>query len=271
MDSIGAKLKQARESKGLSMEQAQKETRIHHRILLALENNKPEQAVSGIIYIKSFIKKYANYLGLNGVLLAEEYQGENRKLPQKFSVEKRQPSDFNFPVKGFFTVVIILLTIFLAASLLIFSGSKVRAFLKSRPKIEKKLEPPKKLKKTDKLESENSKRAQISKQTPQAITSRPVKAAVFATSPVSSNEDINLSIKTRGDTYLKIKLDGALVYDDMLKKGSAEAWKAKQSFEVSAGRAEFIDAELNGKTLPSFGKGVVKEILITRSGLKLPN
>lgn len=242
MESIGTRLKQAREDKGISLEQAQKDTRIHNRILAALEGGRPQEAVSGTVYIKSFIRKYADYLGLDGASLAEEYKGERSSPREQILIATEKGSSFKFPVKKIIAAVVLIIVIFAGIKLVIFAGSKMKEGLKSRPKAVKKVESP-----------------------------RPKQPAVTPdTAPIPKGENISLKIKAKSDIYLKITADGSVIYDGILKKGGAETWEAKDSLDVSTSRAEAMAAELNGTALGGMGKGVTKNILITRDGVKLP-
>ena len=72
-----------------------------------------------------------------------------------------------------------------------------------------------------------------------------------------------LSLKTRADVYLKLKADGSVIYDGILKRNASERWEAKESFEISTSKAEALSADLNGTPVTTLGKGAVK-------GLRLP-
>lgn len=233
MESIGSRLKAAREAKNISIEQAQKDTRVSTRILTALETDRIEAVVSGPVYARSFIKKYANYLGLDGAALAESFTGSKPGLKEQMSTLTKEEGAFKFSLKTAALAVIALITVILAVKLAIFAGSRAVAFFKSRPAT---IQPVKSVK------------------SPAAAVSIP---------QIPKSEELVLSVKTRADVYLKVKSDGSLVFDGMLKRGSDEKWKARNSFEVSTSRAEALTAELNGVSLGALGKGVVK-------GLKLP-
>ncbi|HWI54257.1 MAG TPA: helix-turn-helix domain-containing protein, partial [Desulfobacteria bacterium] len=64
MQSIGESLKNAREQKGISLEQAEDDTKIRKRYLQALEDGE-YSIIPGSVYAKGFLRNYANYLGLN--------------------------------------------------------------------------------------------------------------------------------------------------------------------------------------------------------------
>lgn len=64
MGSIGESLRAAREAKGLSLQQAEEDTKIRKRYLEALEDEDYD-IIPGRVYAKGFLRNYAMYLGLN--------------------------------------------------------------------------------------------------------------------------------------------------------------------------------------------------------------
>ncbi len=64
MDAIGAKLSGAREAKGVSIEQAARDTHIAKRFIEALEREDFD-LFPGEVYLLGFIRSYSGYLGLN--------------------------------------------------------------------------------------------------------------------------------------------------------------------------------------------------------------
>lgn len=62
-NSIGNSLREARESRGLSLFEVYRETRIHSEILQALENDDYSPFASAA-YAKSFLSQYATFLGV---------------------------------------------------------------------------------------------------------------------------------------------------------------------------------------------------------------
>ncbi len=241
MESIGSRLRSARESKGISLEQAQKDTRISSRILSALENDRIAEIVSGPVYIKSFIKKYANYLGLDGPGLSESYTGEKPGFKDQISVLSKDANPGQFPVKKIVLFIIAIAALVLAVKLASFAVSRTAAFFKSRPKAVRKETPPPAAKPAPNREK---------------TTERPV-------INIPKGDILVLTVRSRADVYLKIKSDGSLIFEGTLKKGSEEKWEARNFFELSTSKAEYLTLDLNGTSLGSLGKGVVK-------GLKLP-
>ena len=62
---IGHLLERARERQGVTLEEAEKATSIRRDCLQRLEND-DHSAMPEPIYVRGFVKAYANYLGLDG-------------------------------------------------------------------------------------------------------------------------------------------------------------------------------------------------------------
>ena len=87
---IGQKLESARQTKGVSVSEAGRATKILSKFIEAMEND-DFGALSAPVYAKSFIKMYAKYLGLDAAPLVEEYVAKHasQSSPQ-LSDEVRQ-------------------------------------------------------------------------------------------------------------------------------------------------------------------------------------
>ncbi|WP_232324770.1 helix-turn-helix domain-containing protein [Halobacillus mangrovi] len=72
---IGSRLREARESKGLSLEEVQENTKIQKRYLQAIENNE-FKVLPGKFYTRAFIREYAAAVGLDPEQVMEEHKGE---------------------------------------------------------------------------------------------------------------------------------------------------------------------------------------------------
>lgn len=73
MREIGELLRRTREEKGLTLRDAQVETKIRTRYLEALERG-DDSVVPGEVYFRGFLRSYANFLGLDGQELAARYK-----------------------------------------------------------------------------------------------------------------------------------------------------------------------------------------------------
>jgi len=77
---IGTRLREAREGRGLTLEQVQADTKIRLRYLKALEDGDYE-VIPGEAYARGFLRSYANYLGLDGLELVRLYTQERAAKP----------------------------------------------------------------------------------------------------------------------------------------------------------------------------------------------
>ena len=92
MPSIGETLREARIRQGIDISGLEHQTKIRARYLRALENEEFEQ-LPGSTYVRSFLRTYAEQLGLDGQLLVEEYRLQHEPEPepdtQPFSPQPR--------------------------------------------------------------------------------------------------------------------------------------------------------------------------------------
>jgi len=80
MSGIGLHFRQAREAMGLSLQEVQQRTKIHAEYLRALEDERFDQLPSPI-YVRAFIRTYANSLGLDAQMMLSMYeQGVNGEI-----------------------------------------------------------------------------------------------------------------------------------------------------------------------------------------------
>jgi cytoskeleton protein RodZ len=79
MPDIGSTLREARMRARIDISEIESETKIRAKYLRALENEEWDQ-LPGPTYVKSFLRTYADALGLDGKLLIEEYKLRHERL-----------------------------------------------------------------------------------------------------------------------------------------------------------------------------------------------
>jgi cytoskeleton protein RodZ len=79
MADIGATLREARMRQRIDISEIESETKIRAKYLRALENEEWD-LLPGPTYVKSFLRTYAEALGLDGKLLIEEYKLRHERL-----------------------------------------------------------------------------------------------------------------------------------------------------------------------------------------------
>ncbi|MCX7787374.1 MAG: helix-turn-helix domain-containing protein [Spirochaetes bacterium] len=114
MESVGEKLRKAREAKNVSLDQVSRETNIAKRYLQALE----EEDVSlfpGDTYAIGFLRNYAEYLGLNPAELITLYKNmrlQEQPVPIEVLLEKKR-SFHPFLVAGIGAIILLAVGLFL--------------------------------------------------------------------------------------------------------------------------------------------------------------
>ncbi|MDE3193686.1 MAG: DUF4115 domain-containing protein [Chloroflexota bacterium] len=78
---LGEILRQRRESKGITLEQAAEDTRIREKFLAALESG-DDRWLPGAVYTKGFLRNYAEYLDLDASELVGVYTAERSMTPE---------------------------------------------------------------------------------------------------------------------------------------------------------------------------------------------
>jgi transcriptional regulator with XRE-family HTH domain len=73
MDELGHILREARETKGLTITEAQEETRINSKYLAALENGEYDKLPTPV-HVRGFLRNYSRFLGLDPQPLLERYE-----------------------------------------------------------------------------------------------------------------------------------------------------------------------------------------------------
>jgi cytoskeletal protein RodZ len=100
---IGARLKEAREAKNLTLDELQQMTKIQKRYLQAIEQSNFD-VMPGRFYVRAFIKEYATAVGLEPEILMEEHEAELPKATDDSSIQytrvKRSKKDSATPAKS---------------------------------------------------------------------------------------------------------------------------------------------------------------------------
>lgn len=84
---MGQELREAREARGIKLETIEEETKIRRKYLIALESGKWDE-IPGEVYVKGFLRTYANYLGLDGAALVNRYKELSRVRVQAEAAQR---------------------------------------------------------------------------------------------------------------------------------------------------------------------------------------
>lgn len=255
MTALGDKLREAREKKGLTVGQAQKQTHIQANIIKAIEDGTLDTNLNPT-YAKSFLKKYSEYLGLDSQSVLNEYKRLHpktetiivNKLPEQVSSSDR--------ITGMIPVIRLIVVGIIAIAIMVLVGGKVISNLKKPSAPQRSVIAKAK--------------AQVSKTKSFNKTSRPAVAPKKDMEvSIPKNVQLKLLLKVNRNVLVKVKSDGALLSEHVMTKGTAELFTADNVINIYTANGESIELILNGKPMGSPGKGILKNIEITRSGIKI--
>jgi cytoskeleton protein RodZ len=86
---IGERLREARTARGVELPEVEKRTKIRARFLRALEEEQWD-VLPGDAYVRGFLRTYADFLGLDGAALAQEYRRTHSLPPEEAGPAPRQ-------------------------------------------------------------------------------------------------------------------------------------------------------------------------------------
>ena len=230
---IGTFLQNLRTKKGMSLEEIATKTMVQQRFLDAIEKGDYEQLPEPL-YIRGFIRRFAEALGIDGVPISESFplgSAQPGSGNAKFAAG-------NTPLRPWHLYVLYLAAVLGAVALLyaLFKPSESPSGnVGSRPSAA--------------VSASNAPKKAVA---PAAVAPKPKAAPVEA----------KLSLKA--DSYLTVQVDNQPNYEGILKAGETKTFTAKKSILMSAGNAGGVMLGVNGQPPKLMGKsGEIKDITLT--------
>ena len=272
MESAGERLKKIRLEKGLSLEEAQKKTKIHLNILKAIEGD----TITNLnpIYLKGFLKIYCKFLGFDPKDYVADYKEDRReasniplgkkegKIEKKSGVLRETAIKLGAfkPSKKIKTAAVIILGIAFF-SIALFNLGKFTSVKRSRNNLMKERLAAMSATVERKKEKARTK----------TLSPAPKQQAVQHLSQKAQPTEITLVMSAREKCYAVVKVDGRVAFQRTLERGRSENWRAKEKIELSLGNAGAVELIVNGTRFHNIGKRNEprKNIVITKEGLNL--
>lgn len=248
---IGERLREGRNKKGLTVEQAQKQTKIHSTVITALEDGRCDDILTPN-YVKSFLREYSSFLGFDSREIVAEYMALHPELQAKnTSLAKtvlNEPIDLSILIRAARFILIVAIVIFLA----VFLFGKAKDMLRQRDAMKKQLS----ISKSDRLKTAvlvTSKTSKPQARKPQA----------------SKNAPFKFTLKVKSPTMIQLKKDGVVMFKRVLSKGAVETFTANSSVNMFVARAEAIEILVNGKPQDVPGRGILRDLEVTSNGVRV--
>jgi cytoskeletal protein RodZ len=249
---LGQRLRQARESLGLSLDDVEESTRIRRVFIEALEEDRFD-ALPGAVYARGFLRNYARLLGLDAGELLQEFEAatgtSSTHVPQVLDQPLARPSRIG---RWIGTLLIVLLVgavsvagwygynrLFLDIDPFAPSNAPASAIgptatptttptpgaIPMAPELDERLTP------TAALE-----------QTPQ-----PTPTATVTPTP-SPTPILGIVVEARliAPTYVELTLDGESAFIGTLQAGEDRVWTAQERVQMRLGNAGGIEFTVNG-------------------------
>ncbi|MED3371357.1 helix-turn-helix domain-containing protein [Bacillus thuringiensis] len=292
MTELGQKLKEAREAKGLSIDQLHEITKIQKRHLVAIEEGNYD-VLPGAFYARAFIKQYADAVGLNGEELLVEHQStipqsERREVPQVSTGQKTQETmqkSSSWPVADHMPKILVALLVIAVGVVIWFvfqaltgkDDEKVPSAQSEKIEVQKAKDSPLDTKKAEEPKKEEPKK----EEQPAPPTGQQEVKVVGTTGKVSTleihnNKTLELEISAKGASYVDVKDDaGNEILNTTVQSGQTEKRDVSTLKEVrlNIGSAPNVEIKLNGQVL-AFPLDPQKEyhqrLVIKNQGIEQP-
>lgn len=270
-------LKSLREKKAISLNEIYDKTRIDVKYLNEIENGNFD--VLPEVYIRAFLKKYAEMIELDSDEILSEYEiakGENpeavappaskkieldivknEKVSKTFDSTEQEIPDVAEISKDEMKKNVLMPALFILVSLaavilyfIFFNGSPDEII------IEKPI---------NEIISERTQEENVVKL---EVTQDNSEHVVPATKSHVTKDSLSLKINAIDTSWMRIMIDNKFNDEFVLNPSLTKLLKAKSNFSILIGNAGGIELVLNGKKLPKIGKkGEIKNIKVDLNGI----
>ncbi len=232
---LGFLLRETRNQKLLSLEEAAAQTLIRVGLLSAIENGNLRE-LPETVYIQALLRQYANFLGLDGDRLADS-------IPSSHFERKSDNSSwkFVFPLltqlrpMHLYLIYIILMAVAVNSLSAVVENSKQRETpLAALPPIQ------------------------------ESIKATPKSASSPSPSPVQRTQPIVVNVNFKAQSWIRAIADDKTLFEGVLEEGSQKTWTAQTKLSIRAGNAGAILLAFNeDKALIMGNPGEVQELSFT--------
>jgi len=265
---LGNFLKKTREEKGIQLELIQKDTKIRLKYLQAIENGEFSTIPGGDVYIKGFLKSYAEAVGLSPFEILQQYKkisgiktDEPVEVNPAFELEpsgdKEIHKKLNLNLK-FIGVPIAIL----ASAALLFYGIKFvqniptqRSNTGVKDEVQQQVqndEPEPQVSLPEQPDQEKKVMVEMVEDTP--------KNTVYAV----QDKTIDVVIETfQSECWISVKKDGETVYEGKLKAGDTKSWTADKELFMRVGNPPVVKLKVNGQDFGIIG-GKTRNIIFKK-------
>jgi len=283
---IGAYLRRLRLEKSISLDQVAAKTFIRLTALKALEEGVGENLPEPV-YIQGFIRRYADFLGLDGNALAHTFPVESPhlKLNEKLldsevigqKAEANPENDPQDSPKVAKQLKIPYLPYILVGAAVVLGGM---LYLLNRPRtvepvVQKHPAPISQHNKTQPQPIESTKPTSTptslpvsstpsATPTPTTVAEVATPSAIQKASPAAEastppatptpTTPVQVAVELQGNSWVRVVADGKVLFEGILTKGTKQTWTAKEKLIIRSGNAGVVMVSVNNQTPQPLGE-----------------
>jgi transcriptional regulator with XRE-family HTH domain len=243
---IGRVLERARKDKGLSLEDAERATKIRKRYLIGLERD-DYTVLPDAVYARGFLKTYANFLGLDGTGLSQELHTRRKPRRERGLSYAAPKSEFEGPIispggvpgsekrrvskSAVVTVVVVALVIAALVGALYFVGLNVRS------------SAPDAAPDAARMAAQGAGEAREPDAAPEQVPSEEV-----------SSGALTVGVEVEGvPAWIRVSSDSETVFEEVARPGFSRTFEARRVVGIRAGDAGAVSVEVNGQDVGTLG------------------
>jgi len=247
---LGDILREEREKQNLTIKDVEQETSIRGLYISSIEKGEYD-ALPGEVYLKGFIKSYANYLKLDANAILDKYYEEKAISSDVADMQPEAKIINNDPVKEY-------------------EKSRKTTDNYLRDDFKERVE---KSRRTQKIimgavtavivlggayfafSSDDVKEQETTSQTKSAQTmaAKTEKVETPASVPEKKYDDVEIVANFSDKCWTKVVVDDRTVFEGTSKSGESLSWKGKNKIIITAGNAGAIELVYNGKNIGVIG------------------
>lgn len=235
LEELGSRLRQFRTEQSIPLEEVAAQTRIQARLLNAIEEGKLDELPEPV-YIKGFIKRFAEALGLNGAEFASAF-------PTGSGLQFVKP-----PWRHLSAAQLRPIHLYLLYVCLVIGAVSGLSYLVRRSAMEGGL---------SRYETDVQQVKQLPTPSPSAQPKPPQKLqptkAAEVTQRSQDGKPVQVRVTLKAQSWLRIVADGKTEFEGTLPEGTNRTWVADKTLIVRAGNAGGVLVEFNNESAKQMG------------------
>lgn len=240
LEELGYELNQLRERQMLSIDQVSAQTMIQPRVIRAIESGNLKELPEGV-YVRGFLRRYADALGLDGHAVASEFPLEPQNAEIQPSWQETPEAQLR-PLHLYFAYVG-LIAAAIAGLSYVWSRSTTPITANQPSPVPSLIASPSPTAANPVAQPGQSPAAQ-------AIATSPTPSP----SPSVPAKPVRVDVTLREQSWLRVTVDGRTDFEGMMQAGTQRSWAADREVRIRAGNAGGVIVSFNEQEAKPIGK-----------------